>query len=127
MNVQIITRHMELSDYVREKRYYGPGSPHWFKPNTMKYFRSRLSRTAYEVVTNTSQKGRIYFVSSEQYEDSHGWRGARRYTIRIMTETGEIRDGSRFMEFATSGTALKHARKRAERFAEYLSSDIPTA
>ena len=123
MNVQIITRHMDLSDYVREQRYYGPGSPHWFSPANMRYFRSRLSRTAYEVVTNTRQKGRIYFVSSEQYEDSYGRRDARRYTVRIMTETGAIQDGSEFQQYATSATAKKAAREQAERFAKSLTTD----
>ena len=123
MNVQIITRHMALSDYVREQRYYGPDSPHWFSPANMRYFRSRLSRTAYEVVTNTPQKGRIYFVSSEQYEDSYGRRDVRRYTVRIMTETGAIQDGSKFQQYATSATAQKAAREQAERFAQSLTTD----
>lgn len=45
---------------------------HWFSPETMRFFNSRIGRTVY---------GGQYFVSSERYDDS----APRLYTIRKVT------------------------------------------
>jgi len=66
--------------------------PLWFKPATMRFFRSRVGRTLY---------AGGYFVSSEQFVDSRGWKAPRKYSVRQVTEHGIDTVG----EFQTYDTA----------------------
>lgn len=47
----------------------------WFSPETMRWFRSRVSESVYP--TRITSEG-TYFVTSEK----NGWDGVRRYTVR---------------------------------------------
>ena len=66
---------------------------HWFEPDTLRFFRSKILRTVYQ------GPGGIYFVSSEQFDDASG----RYYTVRRFDPT----DGSveTFGEFNVLGRA----------------------
>ena len=59
----------------------------------MRFFRSRIaSQTVY---------GGRYFITSEQFEDSRGNRAARLYTVREITDDGDVRtaEGFKFQQF----------------------------
>lgn len=53
---------------------------HWFNKETMRFFRSRLSTSGYLHGDN------YYFISSEK----DGFGAPRRYTVRMMTQAGNI-------------------------------------
>lgn len=74
---------------------------YWFSPDTMRFFRSRLDRTAY-VGT-----GGCYFVTSEQFNDS----APRLYTVRVWRGK-KIDTVGEFQEYATL-TAAREAAKAA--------------
>ena len=58
---------------------------YFFEPGTLRFFRSRIGETVYE------GPGGIYFVTSEQFEDSRGRRAPRGYTVRqFFADTGQI-------------------------------------
>lgn len=67
---------------------------HWFSPDTMRFFRSRLERTAYV------GPGGVFFVTSEQFSDE----SPRLYSVRVwrgskIDTTGEFQ-GYRSLEAA---------------------------
>ena len=49
---------------------------HWFSPDTMRFFRSRVGDKVYQ------GNGGVYFISSEQFVGSDGRSGERMYTVR---------------------------------------------
>ena len=67
---------------------------HWFEPDTMRFFRSRVGDTLY--------KGR-YFVSSEQ-----GPNMPRRWTVRVALPDGRIRDVGGFQRFSSWRNAHRY-------------------
>lgn len=59
---------------------------HWFDPDSVRFFRSRVGRRVY---------GGKYFISSEQFDDST----PRRWTIRVADENGRIHEVGQFQEY----------------------------
>jgi hypothetical protein len=67
---------------------------HWFEPNTLRFFRSRVGHNVY---------GGRYFISSEQFSfDSE-----RLYSIRIAYEDGRIDTIGEFQQYKTWKAAYK--------------------
>ena len=84
--------------------------PHWFAPDTMRFFNTRLPKHGYK-----GNSGSIFFVSSE----CSGIGDAERmYTVRHLTEAGKIKTIGEFnvltrseanrlaKEYATNGTPV---------------------
>jgi len=70
---------------------------HWFDPDTMRFFGTRLTQHAYELTD-----GRRLFVSSEQ--PPHG---PRRWSLRAQDpNTGKIDTVGEFCGYASRGAAL---------------------
>lgn len=87
------------------------GSRHWFSPNTMRFFRSRVGGFGYL----TDDGSKAYFVSSEQFESSMGDRADRRYTVRVCEmKTGEIDTVGEFQQYASRSGADKAAQRLAQ-------------
>lgn len=83
---------------------------HWFDPSSMRFFRSRLAQGGYR----TADGSRVFFVSSEQFEDSRGYRAPRLYTVRVMDwATGDVDTVGEFQAYGTRSTADRAARKLA--------------
>jgi hypothetical protein len=81
---------------------------HFFSRGAKRFFRSRILGDAFHGT------GGCYFVTSEQYEDSHGRRAGRHYTIRKFNpETAEIDTFGPF-NVLTRGRALRIARIASE-------------
>lgn len=84
--------------HIGEIRYENERSGHhWFKPETLRYFGSRIGRTVY---------GGRYFISSEQ--DAYGaWNGRRLYTIRMANADGTIETVGEFGQYKTAAAARR--------------------
>lgn len=74
---------------------------HWFSPATLRWFNSRIHADVYA--------GR-YFVTSEQNPE-----GERRYTVREVSEDGDIKtaEGCEFFEYASRSGAHNRAQQLA--------------
>lgn len=81
-------------------------SGHWFDPETMRFFKTRIGAHVY--VNDDYTNGDLLFITSEK--PPHG---PRAYAVRQMNrKTGDIRGEVR--EFATRSQALAAMRKRAK-------------
>lgn len=70
----------------------------FFSAETMEFFDSMIHLVA-EIA------GTDFIITSEQ--DSHGaWNGERRYTIRVVNETGEVGTVGEFGQFYTLADAI---------------------
>jgi hypothetical protein len=58
-------------------------APHFFDPETMRHFNSRLESDGY-----VGRDGYIYFVTSEMFEPSEGPAHPRQYKVRRVTAVG---------------------------------------
>jgi hypothetical protein len=67
---------------------------HWFSPETLRFFSSRIGRTLY---------GGRYFITSEQYDHN----APRRYSIREASPDGSVRTIGKFQQYATNREAQK--------------------
>lgn len=74
---------------------------HWFKPDTLRFFKSRVYSPVY-----TLPDGSALFVSSEKNE----WNDPRLYTVRHATMDGNINSIGDFQAFDTLDKARRHAR-----------------
>ena len=74
---------------------------HWFEPDTMRFFRSRIGRTLY---------GDRYFVSSEQFDDTT----PRLYTIRTVNDCGAIGTLGAFQAYVTGAQAVTAIKRRLQ-------------
>lgn len=74
---------------------------YWFSPDTLRWFRSRIHADVYD--------GR-YFVTSERNPS-----GERRYTVREVTDDGEVKtaEGCEFFGYASRSGAHNRARQLA--------------
>jgi CMP-N-acetylneuraminic acid synthetase len=73
---------LTIDDIKRRNRDAGY---HYFAPDTMRFFRSRVLPTVYQ------GPGGIYFVTSEQFVGSNNVASPRRYTVRRFdTDTANI-------------------------------------
>lgn len=78
---------------------------HWFEPDTMRFFASRVSSETYECAD-----GRWLFVSSECPP-----RGVRRYTVRSFDpKTAGVDTVGEFQAYATLSQAKRAARALAD-------------
>jgi len=78
----------------------------WFNADTMRFFNSRVSSTAYL----SADKKRSFFVSSEK-----GPHGPRMYSVRVQDcATGSIDTVGDFQEYATRYNAHKIAKALGE-------------
>lgn len=70
----------------RLKALYTQANPdgHWFDKDTMRWFRCRLPKLAYRV------KGGWAFVTSEQNHSMCGQSYPRLYSLRTMSDQGEM-------------------------------------
>lgn len=81
---------------------------YFFSAGATSFFRSRYGQT---FIPDYEQEC-SYFVTSEQFEDSTGRRGARFYTIRCINwANGDTRSVSEFQLYSSNRAALAAARK----------------
>ena len=94
----------DLAEIKRANRAIGH---HWFEPETLRFFASRVS--------DPVLYGR-YFVSSEAQPRMDGTRATRYYTIRRADDRGEITTVGDFQGYGSKRAALLDAEKyfRAE-------------
>ena len=87
-------------------RHYNPGdNRHWFDKDTLRFFKSRISETAYA----NNSKEVAYFVTSEQ--SPHG---TRKYTVRMYDfRTRQISNASNFGQYASRSGATSAAQTLA--------------
>lgn len=91
--------------------------PYYFSPDTMRFFRSRVDDTAY-----LSADGELaFFVTSEQFVASSGWRAPRAYSVRVFDRTtGDISTVGAFQAFPS----LEQARRQAKAEAGLLRQPV---
>ena len=80
---------------------------HWFEPDTLRFFRSRVAERGY-----TIDDVFVYFVSSEQFVTYHPrYRvDRRRYSVRVANMlTGDIDTVGEFQAYASRSGADKRA------------------
>lgn len=63
---------------------------HWFDKSSVAYFGTIIESHPFEI------DGIWYFITSEQDPNGYAWDGERRYTIRYMTDNGNIRTWGEF-------------------------------
>lgn len=80
----------------------------FFEPDTMRFFRSVISTTAFPVPNGA------LFVTSEQNEHSDGTREQRRYTVRFAHDTGDVFQVGKFQQWPSRKSARRRAAKLAE-------------
>lgn len=83
----------------------GPGR-HWFDADTMRFFRTQLSGSAFE------GPGGTYFVSSDKHPCRSGW--CRRYSVRQFAGEGEIETLGEFGGYKNGAAAKRAAIKAAK-------------
>ena len=94
--------------------YHRNGGEHFFSPDTMRFFRSRLSKDAIE----SNDGSDFVFVTSEQYSS---WRytARRLYTVRHLhipaDGSADIRTVGEFQEHGSRYLAWKAARSEMAR------------
>ena len=93
--------HILTIPFKEVREFYARNQPngHWFSPNTMRFFRTRLPRIAYE--TNAG----VLFISEESLS------GDRRYTIRRQLYNGDIVTVGEFRGFPTRKAALAEIKR----------------
>jgi hypothetical protein len=109
------------------KRFNAESGQHWFSPDTMRFFRSRVGDTVY-----AHPEGWL-FVSSERFETHYPryHTEPRRYTVRIMLPNGHVEtlnasgqiDSDGFQLFASSSGAHAAARRIAKAGASIEGKD----
>lgn len=83
LNGRIVNNYCEVP-IDKVKTIVDEEGSHWFKPNTMRFFGTRLPRKAY--IKNSS----AYFISSEQFVGSAGAE-PRRYSVREANlDSGDV-------------------------------------
>ena len=71
---------------------------HFFSRGTMRFFNSRLEGAKYGPMAGTESGSRIYFVTSEQYDDG----SPRLYTVRAFDRaTGRHTTVGEFQQYRT--------------------------
>lgn len=88
-------------DMKQLKLYARQHGSHFFDPDTMRFFRSRVGDKMYPAPDG------IYFVTSEQYDAS----SPRLYTVRFMNEKGDISTIGEFQGYATGKAAAREAKR----------------
>jgi hypothetical protein len=102
------TQFTDMDDVRRANAAIGH---HWFDPDTLSFFSSRVGDTLY---------GGRYFVSSEKPPASlMTWDGQRRYTVREALPDGKVQTVGEFGEWPTRAAAVARAR--------YLAGEVKRA
>ena len=88
---------MKSIPFSEVREYYARQRPdgQWFSAQTMKFFKSRLPRVAYETPAG------VLFVTSEQFEST-----PRRFTVRRQTVDGCIKTVGEFCSYGSRAAAL---------------------
>jgi hypothetical protein len=95
------SRLVEMRDVERAHR------GHWFSPDTMRFFRSRIGSYGY---LSQSDGAKVFFVSSEQFD----YQSPRLYTVRVQDRaTGDIESASTFQQYASWSGADRAAQRMA--------------
>jgi hypothetical protein len=82
------------------------GGFHYFDRDTLQFFGSRIGETVYPSLDGQ----RACFVTSEYT----GWdRAGRRYSVRMIDQTGDVSNISEFLQYATRNGAHAAARRHA--------------
>lgn len=81
---------------------------HWFSPDTIRFFRTRISDTIY---------GGRFFVTSETPDDDT----PRRYSVRVVHDDGHVVTVGEFREYANREVAHAAAQRCG---AEFLSTGV---
>jgi hypothetical protein len=90
------------------KRANADAGNHWFSPDTLRFFSSRISSTTY----GPDSAGRVYFVSSER--SGFDYDTPRKYSVRYFTpETRGIDTHGEFLAYDTLAQAQAAARRAA--------------
>ena len=98
------------------KSYCWNRGSHFFSPDTMRFFSSRIQM-------NPPYKGRV-FVTSER----RNWNSPRLYTVRVIKPAGNIETVGEFQGFTTRQSAHRFAESyAAQNFARvgYDSVELP--
>lgn len=97
----------------------GAGS-HWFDLDTLRFFRSRLPREAYQ-----GADGRWYFISSEQFQ-SRSYTAPRLYSVRVAGDNWSSIEsyGPGFQGYATRSQALSGLRRALKEAAESVAGKV---
>tara|TARA_R110000868_G_C10821929_1_gene758683 strand:- start:124 stop:480 length:357 start_codon:yes stop_codon:yes gene_type:complete len=103
---------MKLDTIEDIKRAHTATGGYFFSPATMRFFGSRILSGVY---------GPGVFVTSEQDKPviistgwtSAAWEGARRYTVRVCREDGDIDTLSEYGQFETRAAAIAWAKAYA--------------
>jgi len=82
---------MDMCDVRLKNKQIGH---HFFDPDTMRFFRSRVGNTLY---------GDKYFISSEQFNDV----SPRLYSIRLVNPDGSIDTVAEFHEYGSHAEARR--------------------
>jgi hypothetical protein len=100
---------VRITPMERLRRMARDAGSHWFDPDTLRFFKSRVGREAY-----LGADGRWYFLSSEQ-----GPRMPRRYSVRAVDDGwAHVESFGGFQAYDTRAqalTGLRHALKLASR------------
>ena len=97
---------MALHTIDQAKRAVRAAGGHWFDPETLRYFGSRISSTVYSV------PGGCLFVSSEHTGFA---RLGRAYSVRYVSDAGQVETVGEFLQYQTRNAAHAAARREQAR------------
>lgn len=93
-----------ISPDAIEHRYDQQNGGHWFEPDTLRFFKSRISEGF------STKWENVYFVTSEK-----GPHGPRAYSVRrLRAVSGHIDTIGPFMAYSTRSSAMASARRLAQ-------------
>lgn len=96
MEHSTVIKYDTLADMRRANRVNGR---HFFAPSSMRYFNSKIHDKVF--------RGN-YFVTSEQFIDSHGNAAERLYSVRLMLNHGRIETLPKFQAFEKLSDAVEY-------------------
>jgi len=98
------------ADIEEIKRLNAAAGYHFFEPGEMRFFRSRIAPMVW-----LSADGELaFFVTSEQFEASDGYRAPRTYSVRVCEmATGRIGTVGGFQAHKTLKAAERAAQREA--------------
>jgi len=92
------------------KRVVASIGSHFFDPESVRFFRSRLAPDVYHCASG------VVFITSEQFVSYHPTyrKESRFWTVRILTRTGRIREIGEFQQYASLAQARRGAKEAIE-------------
>ena len=84
------------------RAFYESAQPegHWFSKSTMRFFKTKLPRTAYQGPAGTM------FVTSET-----DWSDVTRYSVRVQREDGRIETVGEFHSYSARADAIAEIKR----------------